>query len=92
MLGSSPLYDVGHHVRGDGPQLSDDLSRVLESSRMRVAGCEIPVDSSMTRELVQSCEKCGDRLVEATLEKAGHSDTVELGRVSTKWTEPDGGL
>ena len=92
MLGSSPLYDVGHDVRGDGPQLSDDLSRVLKSSRMRVAGCEIPVDSGMARELAQSCEKCGDRLVEAAFEKAGHADTEELGRVSIKWTEADGGV
>src|SRR5262245_35482434 len=92
MFRSSPLYNVGQHVRGDGPQLSDDLSRVLKSSRMRVAGRQIPVDARMARELAQSCEKCGDRLVEAALEKAGHADTEALGRVSIKRTEADGGL
>ena len=92
MLGYSPLYDVGQHARGDRPQLSDDLSRVLKSSRMGVAGCEIPVDSGMAWEFAQSCEECRDRLVEAAFEKAGHADAEELGRISIKRTEADGDL
>jgi hypothetical protein len=46
----------------------------------------------METEHAQSCEKCGDRLVEAAFEEAGHADTEELGRVPIKRTEADSDL
>ena len=82
MLGSSPLHDVWHHTRGDGPQPFDDLSCVIEASGMRVAGSQIPIYSGVAGEFIQSSNKHGDGVAKTALKKSVLQRCQRVGCVS----------
>ena len=92
MLGSPPLHDVWQDTWGNGPQPFDDLSCVIEASRMRVAGSQIPIYPGMAGEFVQSSNKDGDGITETALNKVRYSNPVDLGGVRMKRAEADASL
>ena len=92
MLRSPPLHDIWQNIRGDGPQPFDDLSCVIEASRMRVAGSQIPIYPGVAGEFVQSSNKDGDGIAEKAREKVRYSNPVDVGGVRMKRAEADGSL
>ena len=76
-----------HDYRGNRPKLFEHPTRLVQLSRLRIAGGEIARDSRVLRHLLPRREICRYRIVEPTLKKIGAADQDNIRRVPKTRTQ-----
>src|SRR5271166_1099062 len=87
MLRVTKLGAARHNERGDGTQSFDNLLRLFELARMRVAGGEKAIGHCEIRSLLQGLEQLCCRVIEPAFEQESGGDCGQMRRESLAWIE-----